>query len=166
MVPDIVFLDIGLPDMSGIGLLDQIRRMSANTRVVVLSCQTDEASIQIALNAGVCGYLTKSASPRDIVDAVRRVRRGQIAMTADVVTQLASRAVRNSNKTGRPTLTVREREVWAELARGLSNREIAQSLFLSEHTVKFHVHNLLSKLGLKSRAEAVYVAHRREVTFE
>jgi DNA-binding NarL/FixJ family response regulator len=160
--PDVVFLDIGLPDVDGISLLDEIKKISAHAKIVMFSCQTGEASVRMTLDAGVNGYLTKLASPREIVDAVRRVCRGQVAMSADVVTHLVS-GVREKRQTGASLLTTRESEVWAELAKGLSNKEIARVLFLSEHTVKFHVHNLLRKLGLKSRAEAIYAAHRQGV---
>jgi len=158
--PDIVLLDIGLPDVDGISLLDGIRVACADAKVIMLSCQTDETSIRMAIDGGASGYLTKTAGPHEIVDAVRRVQRGQVAISADVATHLVS-AIRAQRRVGEPTLTAREREVWRVMAQGLSNAEIAQTLFLSEHTVKFHVHNLLRKLGLKSRSEAIAAAHRR-----
>lgn len=158
--PDVLFLDIGLPDIDGIALLEAIRRLVPKTKVVMLSCQSDEASVRMAVDGGACGYLTKSAGPREIVDAVRRVRHGQVALSADVATHLVS-AIRGQRRMGEPTLTAREREVWRALSKGLSNAEIARALFLSEHTVKFHVHNLLGKLGLKTRAEAICAAHHR-----
>lgn len=158
--PDVVFLDIGLPDVDGIALLDDIKRLGADTKVVMLSCQTDESSVRQAVSGGASGYLTKLAGPREIVDAVHKVRRGQVAISPDVATHLVS-AIRGQRRVGEPTLTAREREVWRAIARGLSNAEIATTLFLSEHTVKFHVHNLLAKLGLKSRSEAICAAHRR-----
>jgi len=163
--PHVVLLDIGLPDIDGITLLEDVKRVAASTKVVMLSCQTDEMSVRMTLDAGVSGYLTKLASPRDIVDAVRRVRRGQVAISADVATHLVS-AVRAQRRLGEPTLTVREREVWGALAQGQSNGDIARMLYLSEHTVKFHVHNLLRKLGLKTRAEAICAAHHRGMALD
>jgi len=162
---DAVFLDIRLPDIDGITLAVEIRKTQPSAKLIVLSCQTDEASVRRALDAGVSGYLTKLASPGDIVDAVHKVRRGQVAMSADVVTYLVSGLVGKRRSTGL-SLTPREREIWAELAKGLSNREIARALFLSEHTVKFHVHNLLRKLGLKTRAEAISRAYGRGTVFD
>lgn len=158
--PDIVFLDIGLPDTDGISLLGEIRRVTAGTKVVMFSCQTDETSVRLAVDGGASGYLTKLAGPREIVDAVRRVLRGQVAISPDVATHLIS-AIRGQRRPGEPSLTEREREVWRAMSRGLSNADIARELYLSEHTVKFHVHNLLGKLGLKSRGEAICAAHRR-----
>jgi len=159
-LPEVLFLDIGLPDIDGIALLDDIRRIAADTKVVMLSCQTDETSVRMALDAGACGYLTKLAGPREIVDAVRSVLRGEVAVSPDVVAHLVS-AIREQRRPGEPTLTPREREVWSAIAQGLSNREIARDLYLSEHTVKFHVHNVLHKLGVKTRAEAICAAYRR-----
>jgi DNA-binding NarL/FixJ family response regulator len=158
--PDVVLLDIGLPDVDGIALLEEIQRVSTDVKVIMLSCQTDEASVRMAVDGGASGYLTKLAGPREIVEAVHLVRSGQIALSPDMATHLVS-AIRAQRRTGEPTLTAREREVWRALARGLSNAEIASALFLSEHTVRFHVHNLLGKLGLKTRAEAIVAAHRR-----
>jgi len=159
-LPEIVLLDIGLPDIDGIALLDDIGRIAADTKVIIVSCQTDETSVRMALDAGACGYLTKLSGPRDIVEAVRSVLRGQVAISPDVATHLVS-AIRAQRRAGEPLLTPREREVWYAMAQGLSNREIARDLYLSEHTVKFHVHNVLHKLGVKTRAEAICAAHRR-----
>ncbi len=137
-----------------------MRLASAETKVIMLSCQADESSVRMAVDAGASGYLTKSSGPREIVEAVRMVRRGQVALSPDVATHLVS-AIRGQRRAGEPVLTAREREVWRAVAQGLTNAQIASSLFLSEHTVKFHVHNLLQKLGLKTRAEAICAAHRR-----
>jgi len=163
--PDVVFLDIGLPDIDGISLLDEIMLLGAHTKVVMLSCQTDESSVRMAVDGGASGYLTKLTGPRELVEAVRRVRGGQVALSPDIATHLVS-AIRQQRRIGEPRLTTREREVWRSMAQGLSNSEIAASLFLSEHTVKFHVHNLLGKLGLKSRGEAICAAHRRGMALD
>jgi DNA-binding NarL/FixJ family response regulator len=160
MAPDVILLDIGLPDTDGISLLGEIRRSGCMAKIVILSCQTDEMSVRLAVDGGASGYITKTTDPREIVDAVRKVQNGQVALSADAATHLVS-AVRGQRRAGEPTLTAREREVWRALAQGLSNAEIARSLFLSEHTVKFHIHNLLGKLGLKSRSEAMCAAHKR-----
>jgi DNA-binding NarL/FixJ family response regulator len=158
--PDVVFLDIGLPDVDGISLLSDIKKLGTDTKVIMLSCQTDEPSVRMAVEGGASGYLSKFTGPREIVDAVHSVRVGQAAISADVATHLIS-AIRGQRRVGEPMLTAREREVWRALAQGLSNAEIASLLFLSGHTVKFHVHNLFAKLGLKSRSEAICAAHRR-----
>jgi DNA-binding NarL/FixJ family response regulator len=158
--PDVLILDIGLPDVDGISLLKDIRRLSEDTKVIMLSCQTDESAVRMSVDAGASGYLTKMSGPHEIVDAVHMVQRGQVALSPDVAVHLVS-AIRGQRRVGEPLLTAREREVWRLVAQGQTNAQVAHSLFLSEHTVKFHVHNLLQKLGLKSRAEAICAAHRR-----
>lgn len=158
--PDVVLLDIQLPDVDGISLLGSIRNLGSGVKIVMFSCQTDETSVRLAVDGGASGYLTKSAGPRELVEAVRMVRRGQVALSPDVATHLVS-AIRGQRRAGEPVLTVREREVWRAVSQGQTNAQIASTLFLSEHTVKFHVHNLLQKLGLKTRAEAICAAHRR-----
>lgn len=163
--PDVVILDIGLPDVDGIALLRDVLVASARTKVIMLTCQTDEASVRMAIDAGASGYLTKLTGPREIVEAVRMVRRGQVAVSPDMATHLVS-AIRGQRRDGEPKLTTREREIWRAIAQGLSNADIATKLFLSEHTVKFHVHNLLAKLSLKTRAEAICAAHRRGMALE
>lgn len=163
--PHVVLLDISLPDGDGISLIPQIRAASRNTRVVMLTCQADESSVRQAVDAGASGYVTKMTGPHELIDSVRAASRGQVAISPDVATHLVS-AIRSQRRNGEPSLTDREREVWRALAEGLSNADIARRLFISEHTVKFHVHHLLAKLGLKNRSEAICAAHRRGMAVE
>lgn len=163
--PNVVLLDISLPDGDGIALIPQIRAASRNTRVVMLTCQADESSVRQAVDAGASGYVTKMTGPHELLDSVRAASRGQVAISPDVATHLVS-AIRSQRRNGEPSLTEREREVWRALAEGLSNADIAGRLFISEHTVKFHVHHLLAKLGLKNRSEAICAAHRRGMAVE
>ncbi|MDO8950067.1 MAG: response regulator transcription factor [Actinomycetota bacterium] len=158
--PDVVILDMGLPDMDGIEVLKFIAETPDPARVIIYSCQSDGTSVGLAMESGASGYLTKSVGPRELVDAVRRVMQGQVPMSPEASTGLM-KAMRSSAQPGTESLTEREREVWRALADGLSNGEIGRALFISEHTVKSHVHNLLRKLGLHSRAEAICAAHRR-----
>jgi two-component system nitrate/nitrite response regulator NarL len=158
--PHVVLLDIGLPDTDGITLIRMIRTMCANTRVIMLSCSSDERSVRMAMDAGASGYLTKSASPQQIVDAVRRVMKGQVSLSPEAATRLVAN-LRAGQTVCEAALTARELEVWRAIGEGMSNGEIARDLFISERTVKFHVHNLLRKLGFRNRAEAICAAHRR-----
>ena len=161
LAPDVVLLDIGLPGMDGIETLRLIRS-DGNSKVIMYTCQGDGPSVSLAMESGANGYLTKSAGPREIIDAVRSVMSNQAPLSAEASTGLIA-ALRARTEPGVDSLTDRERQVWNSLARGLSNAEIAHSLFISEHTVKFHVHNLLRKLDLHSRAEAICAAHRRGI---
>ena len=160
--PDVVILDIGLPDMDGIEVLKFIAATPDPARVIIYSCQCDGTSVGLAMEAGASGYLTKSVGPRELVDAVRRVMHGQVPLSPEASTGLMA-SLRSSAHPGAESLTNREREVWRSVADGLSNAEIARALFISEHTVKFHVHNLLNKLGLRTRAEVICAAHRRGI---
>ncbi len=160
LAPDVVLLDIGLPDVDGIELLRSIMATDSRARVIMYSCQGDGTSVGMAMEAGACGYLTKAARPRELIDAVRRVMRGQVPLSPEASTGLMS-ALRAAAQPGVESLTEREREIWTALAEGLTNAQIACRLFISEHTVKFHVHNLLRKLELRTRAEAICAAHRR-----
>jgi len=156
--PDVVLLDITLPDADGLDLVGEM--CAEGCAVVMFSCHRGERYVRAAMAAGASGYIVKSAEPSEIVSAVRRAGRGQTPLSAEAATCLVS-ALRGQRRPDRPTLTERERDVWRLIATGASNTRIAETLFISEHTVKFHVHNLLRKLGLKTRAEAICAAHRR-----
>ena len=158
--PDVVLLDIGLPDISGLTLLKSLKAASEDAKVIMYSCQCDGASVNMAIEGGASGYLTKSAPPRELIAAVRDAARGQTPLSAEASTRLVSSLRARNGRPGTLELTAREREVWQSLAEGLSNADIAVALFISQHTVKFHVHNLLAKLGLRSRSEAIAAAHR------
>lgn len=155
--PDVILLDISLPDVSGIDIVGDLR--SLGCAVVVFSAHRSERHVRAAMEAGATGYLVKSAKPQELVQAIREAGQGGVPLSAEAATHIVE-ALRHQRRPGRPELTKREREVWRLLASGASNASIAQTLFISEHTVKFHVHNLLRKLGLKSRAEAIAAAQR------
>lgn len=158
--PNVVMLDIGLPDVDGITLLHTIRTICPDARVIMLSCQSNERAVRTAMEAGASGYLTKSADPEQIVEAIRRAMAGQISLSPEAATRLVS-ALRGGQSPREAALTPRELEVWRAMADGLNNAEIARDLFITERTVKFHIHNLLRKLGFRDRAEAICAAHRR-----
>jgi two-component system response regulator DevR len=157
--PDVVLLDIGLPDVSGLAVLPMIKAAAGDVRVIMYSCACDEPSVYAAVAAGASGYLVKSAKPRELIDAIRDASLGRAPFSVEASTKLVS-ALSAAQPAGAPRLTEREREIWAALAQGLTNAEIGRALFISGHTVKFHVHNLLRKLGVRSRSEAICAAHR------
>ncbi|REF00992.1 response regulator [Thermomonospora umbrina] len=169
MLPDVVLMDIRMPGVDGIEATRRIVREGAAThdpRVLILTTfDLDEYVIE-AVRAGASGFLLKDSPPEDLVTAIRIVAAGDAIVAPSVTRRLldkfASRlpAVRESEPApGLDTLTDREREVLSHVARGLSNAEIARELVVSETTVKTHVGNVLAKLGLRDRVQAVVYAY-------
>jgi DNA-binding NarL/FixJ family response regulator len=162
-VPDVVLMDLRMPRMDGI---EATRRISADhpaTHVVVLTTFSDDESVTSALAAGALGYLTKDAGRDDIRRALEAAARGQVLLDPAGHARLIQLA--QQQPAGRETdalpdgLTVREAEVLAHIARGLSNQEIAATLYLSEATVKTHINRIFAKTGSRDRAQAVGYAH-------
>lgn len=157
--PDVVFLDIELPDLDGISLLDRIKLASPATRVIMLSVFAEARYVEAALGRGAAGFLTKSVHPQQLIDSVRDVVQGNTPLCSEAATQLVS-IMRGRRDGASGGLTAREQEIWELVSHGLTNGDVAGRLFISEHTVKFHVHNILRKLGAKRRAEAIYARAR------
>jgi DNA-binding NarL/FixJ family response regulator len=161
--PDVVLMDLRMPKLDGVGATRQILAARPETEIVVLTTHADEASILDALRAGARGYLTKDAGITEISRAVHAAANHQALL--DPVVQ--SRLVAAASAGARPAppvelpdeLTPREGEVLALIARGLSNREIAETLVVSETTVKTHINHVFSKIGARDRAQAVHYAY-------
>lgn len=156
-LPDVVIMDLLLPGgMDGIEATRRVRRMTPKTQVVVLTAHTDEARVVGALRAGAIGYVRKDADPELLLTAVRAASRGQSVLdpgVAGIVLQeLAGESFSQDD------LTKREMTVLRLLAHGRSNREIAAELTVSEETIKTHVGNILSKLHMAQRTQAVIAA--------
>jgi DNA-binding NarL/FixJ family response regulator len=157
LAPDIVLLDLELGDCQGVEALQKLRDASPEQRVVIYTSH-DEASYVIAsAELGIDGYVLKSGPKRTLVSAVRQVYSGGTAIEAIVAKKLMTHMNKRSSLGDQPhtEISPREKEVLAALATGLTNRDIAESLFISESTVKFHVHAILSKLDATNRTEAV-----------
>jgi DNA-binding NarL/FixJ family response regulator len=152
LAPDVIVLDCQLPDVDGATVAAQLRQQGHRARVVALSAYDDDRYLAAMVKAGAVGYLLKNEAPGQIVKAVRRAVRGEALWTRE---QLA-RSARWEEEVAavRDSLTMREREVLALVAEGLSNKEIAQHLVVTARTVDFHVSNVLRKLDLISRVEA------------
>ena len=155
--PDVVLLDLEMPELDGVKVLERLREGGVETRAIVFTAYDTDERILGALRAGARGYLLKGASRGEIFDAIRVVHSGG-SLLQPVVTR---RLLRRMSRDEAESLTPREIEVLSLLARGLKNSEIAGRLFITERTVKFHVSSLLGKLGAANRTEAVTIAAGR-----
>ena len=161
LLPDVVLLDLVMPDLDGIEAARRIRDVSPSTKVIVVTSYADDEKIFPAIKAGAAGYLLKDVEPDDIADGIRRVHRGEALLHPKIAARLMREVT--EEKTEGEVLTAREREVLRALARGLSNKAIAEELVVSEKTVKTHVSNILAKLHLADRTQAALYAVRERL---
>jgi DNA-binding NarL/FixJ family response regulator len=165
--PDVVLMDVRMPRQTGIEACTAIKDAAPNARIIMLTVSDEEADLYEAVKNGASGYLLKDSSIEEVAQAVRVVADGQSLISPSMAIKLLdefkqmSRTDRSSVPT--PRLTERELEVLRLVAQGLNNREIAKQLFISENTVKNHVRNILEKLQLHSRMEAVMYAVREKL---
>jgi DNA-binding NarL/FixJ family response regulator len=159
--PDVILLDLKLPGMDGIAVLDELKARGNRSRVLVLTSVTDQAAAAAAMRAGAAGVLYKDVDPDALVRAIRAVHDGHLLLAPEAAGTLLYPA--GWPNRGLDALTSREREVLAELAQGRSNREIARALHVSEKTVKAHVSSVLAKLGVQDRTQAALLAVRHEL---
>jgi NarL family two-component system response regulator LiaR len=156
-LPDVVVMDLRMPGgIDGIEATRKVRALSPHTQVVVLTAHTDEARVVAALRAGAIGYVRKDSEPEVLVAAVRGAARGQSVLDPAVAGSVLQELARGGPLAA--DLSEREKEVLGQLAHGRTNREIAQALHVAEETVKTHVGNILSKLQLNHRTQAVIYA--------
>jgi DNA-binding NarL/FixJ family response regulator len=153
-LPDVALFDLRMPELDGIGALEEIRRQDASARVIVLTTYDNDSDVSRAIKAGAKGYLLKDAPRDELLAAIRTVHSGETAVSPALVTKLAAGL---SNR----LLTGRELEVLTLLASGKSNKEIGNSLYIGETTVKSHLRSIFSKLDVLSRTEAIATASRR-----
>jgi DNA-binding NarL/FixJ family response regulator len=160
--PDVILLDLKLPGLDGIGVLNELKARASAARVLVLTSATEPASAQQAMRSGAAGLVYKDVDPDALVRAIRSVHDGHLLLAPEAAGSLMGVADGRSAVTGLKSLTGREREVLAEIASGRSNREIARALSVSEKTVKTHVSSVLAKLGVQDRTQAALLAVRAE----
>lgn len=157
--PDVILMDLRMPVMNGLIATQKILDSDSPTppRVIVLTTLRKDEAIFHALKAGASAFLTKDVAPTDLLAAIRSTHYGQevAATSLDIVQQFAHPDARHRPKGGIDALTARERDVFMLIARGLSNAEIAEQLFLSEATVKSHTRSVLKRLDLRSRIQVV-----------
>ncbi len=157
--PDVILLDLEMPNVDGVAALERLKESGAEARAVIFTAYDTDERILGALRAGARGYLLKGASRQEIFEAIRVAHSGGSLLGAAATTRLLRHVQRDEKDSD--ALTPRELEVLLLVAEGLSNREMAARLFVTERTIKFHVSSLLNKLDAENRTDAVRIAVRR-----
>lgn len=163
--PDIVLLDLELEETNGVDALRCFREAAPEMHVIIYTSHDDEERIIQAAELGVDGYLLKGCPKEEIISAIRNVNDGGTALESSVASKLMHHMNKRSHKNAKPVVNFskREAQVLELLAAGKKNRDIGKSLFISESTVKFHVHAILSKLDAGNRTEAVSIAAQQGI---
>jgi NarL family two-component system response regulator LiaR len=157
--PDVVLLDLVMPDGNGIGALRRLLEVAPGVRVLVLTSFADDAQIFAAMAAGASGYLLKDIDPQALADAIRDVHEGRPALHPSVAARLMRQGA--TTRIAQDDLTPRERDVLRLMVEGLANKQIAQRLGIGEKTIKTHVSRVLAKLGVADRTQAAVLAIRQ-----
>ncbi len=168
LVPDVVLMDVRMPRRSGIEATRELRRLLPHVQIIMLTVSDEEADLYEAIKAGASGYPLKEISTDEVPEAIRSVVAGQSRISPAMASKLLTEFAAMSRRRGGPgfhgpNLTDRELEVLRLVATGQNNRDISKQLFISENTVKNHVRNILDKLHLHSRMEAVVYAVRENL---
>ncbi|HGH1671799.1 response regulator [Bacillus thuringiensis] len=161
--PDVILMDLYMPEMDGVEATAYIKKEYPNVKVIVLTSFSDQAHVLPALRAGASGYILKDVEPDQLVEAIRSAYKGNIQLHPDIANALLSQTLPVEEKEEGHSiqvdvLTARENEVLQLLAKGMSNKEIASVLVITEKTVKAHVSSILSKLNLSDRTQAALYA--------
>jgi DNA-binding NarL/FixJ family response regulator len=163
--PDIVLMDVSMPELDGISATRQLTSEMPEMKVVVLTASEDDTNLFDAIKAGAHGYLLKNLEAGDFFELLERASRGEPALTAELAKKLLQEFAKPAKEIEEEALTPRERDVLDLMVDGVtSNRKLARRLNLSENTVKFHIRNILDKLRLHDRAQAVGYALRKKIT--
>ena len=160
--PDIVLMDFSLPDGTGVDATQKIVQKHPNCKIVFLTMSEEDENLFAAIRGGARGYLLKNMHPTKLVATIKSVYGGESALSRSMATRVMEELARTKapEHNGDPTFPRRELDVLREIAAGFSNSEIADHLFISENTVKYHVHSILEKLGFSDRREAAEYARK------
>jgi DNA-binding NarL/FixJ family response regulator len=159
--PDVAVLDARLPDGSGIDVCREVRSRDPQIKALILTSYDDDEALFAAIMAGAAGYMLKDVRGSDLIDGIRRVAAGQSLLDPAVTEQVLQRLRSGPAEDPRlASLTAQEKRILALIADGLSNRQIAEEMFLAEKTVKNYVSSLLAKLGMERRTQAAVFAAR------
>jgi len=163
--PDTILMDFSLPDGTGLQATRSILTSLPHTQVIFLTVHENDERLIAAMREGAKGYLLKNLSVNKLLASLRALERGEVALSRSMMARIIeefAQSIPSNNSSPSPlvSLTAREIEVLQELAGGITNQEIANRLFISENTVKNHVHNILDKLKLNNRREAIDFAHK------
>jgi len=165
LLPTVVLLDLELGDTQGVDALRELRAAAPGMQIIIYTSHDEEDRIIRAAELGIDGYLLKGCPADEIIDAIRSVHDGGTALEASVASKLMHHMNKRSSREKRPVIQFsrRELQVLELMAGGLKNRKIGEKLFISESTVKFHVHAILSKLDADNRTEAVAIAAQQGI---
>jgi NarL family two-component system response regulator LiaR len=162
-LPDIVLMDLVMPNSDGVEATRAITGMAPSTRVIVLTSFSEDEKVFASIKAGAQGYLMKDVLPQDLVKAIRTVYKGEAQLDPEIARKLMHEFTNPQPTTPRHDLTERELEVLRLIAHGKTNKDISEDLVLSEKTVKTHVSNILQKLHLSDRTQAAVYALRQKI---
>jgi DNA-binding NarL/FixJ family response regulator len=161
--PDVAIIDMRLPDGNGVEVCREVRSREPQVQCLILTSFADDEALFDSIMAGAAGYLLKQIKGTDLVDAIRRVAEGQSLLDPEITARVLERLRKGDEEDERiASLTPQERKILDLIAEGMTNRQIAEQLFLAEKTVKNYVSNLLSKLGMERRTEAAVFAARMQ----
>lgn len=162
--PDVILLDLMMPRKDGLAVIKEVKEANPAAKILVLTSLTEDDKIFAALEAGALGCMLKDSSPHELLRAIRDVFRGELTLHPVIARKLLHRQNQSGPAAPQTDLTAREIEVIDLMAKGLSNQEIADALFISEQTVRGHVTNILGKLQLSNRTQVVLYALRTGIS--